>query len=170
MIERQKTRSGTYTTHSEVKMQHPPIATLRFFADNLSPDVITGVIPEKPTAAAAKGAAFKRRAGKRPVKARIGTWFITTKDRHLGNQPYKHLEWVVRLALDHIRDIRSQVPDVKADLSLLVHGTNFNISDLPPDLLKQAVEIGDLEIEIPEKGQDFFLNSQNLRSHLVRRA
>jgi hypothetical protein len=148
-------------------MQHSPMATLRFFADDLSPEVISDIVVEKPLVAAAKGSRISQRRGRQPVTVRVGTWFITTKDRDLGNRPDRHLEWVVRLALEHIDSIRRRVPDVMADMSLLVHDADFSISDIPPDLLKRAVGIGELEIEIPEKGQDVFLNTDNLASHLV---
>jgi hypothetical protein len=144
-----------------------PMATLRFFADDLAPEVITRIVAKKPSAAAAKGAPYKRRSGQKPVNARVGTWFITTQDKHLGTDPDQHLAWVVGLAVEHLWSIRNRVPDVRADLSLLVHDARFKLSDLPRDLLRRAVEIGDLEIEVPERGQDIFLNLQNLDSELA---
>lgn len=148
-------------------MKHPPLATLRFFDDELHPDVIAKIITEKPSSAAAKGAPFLRRLGTRPIKARTGTWFITTQRKRLGNRPDDHLAWVIRLARDHMHDIRKQIPNVKADLSLLVHDPDFKLSDLSNDLLRRAVEIGDLEVEVPERGMDLLLNSGNLGAHLT---
>jgi hypothetical protein len=148
-------------------MQHAPMATLRFFADDLSPDVISNIVVEKPMVAAAKGASIAQPRGRPPIKARVGTWFITTQGQDLGNRPDSHLAWVVRLAVEHLDSIRRRVPDVMADMSLLVHDADFNISDIPSDLLRRAVAIGELEIEIPEKGQDLYLNTDNLASHLT---
>jgi hypothetical protein len=148
-------------------MQHRPMATLRFFSDDLSPDLVTQIVNKKPVAAASKGAAFSRRVGKQASKARTGTWLITTKSQHLGNRPERHLAWVVSLAQAHIRNIRSRMPHARADLSLIVHDNDFNLSDLPQDLLRHAVEIGELEIEVPAKGEDLFLTARNLASHLA---
>ncbi|MGC1413588.1 MAG: hypothetical protein WA864_32120 [Acetobacteraceae bacterium] len=148
-------------------MPHTPLATLRFYAADLAPSIISKIIPEKPTRIAGKGAVIAQLPGGRRGRARVGTWFITTKNKYLGDLPDQHLEWVVRLAQNHLQAIRAHVPDVRVDLSLLVHDAGFNVTSLPRELLRHAVDIGELEIEIPERGEDIFLTSDNLAQHLA---
>jgi len=143
-------------------MPHMPLATLRIFADDLGVDVVGSLIGEVPTKAANKGEILSVSSTGRPVIARTGTWFITTKGRPLGDDPATHLAWVVGLAKQHLAAIRRQFPAVMADLSLLVQDADFAPSDLPNELLKQAVEIGELEIENPDNGLDLFLNADSL--------
>jgi hypothetical protein len=147
-------------------MNHAPLATLRFFAENLRPDEIAKIISEKPSASVAMGDIQFRR-NDRATRARTGMWFISTKDRHLGRRPDTHLAWVVKLALEHLQAIRREVPSIQVDLSLLVHDPKFTLADLPQDLLRHAVELGELEIEVPAKGEDIFLNTSNLADHLT---
>jgi hypothetical protein len=150
-------------------VQHTPMATLRFFAENLPPDVVGRIIPEKPDAAANKGEAIPTKRGRHVHTAKVGTWFITTEHHRLGHKPERHLAWVVQLANDHFDELRRCIPGIKADLSLLVHDSRFDLRVLPMDLLKKAVEIGELEIEVPPRGEDIILNVRNLTSELSRR-
>ncbi len=143
-----------------------PVATLRFFADELTIDAVRLLIREKPAAAVNKGEKISPWADRRSAVATTGTWFITSENRHLGSKPEAHLSWVVRLAKDHIDTLRRQFPTVRADLSLLVQDRHFVPSALPKALLRRAVEVGDLEIENPETGMDLLLNSKNLAREL----
>jgi hypothetical protein len=150
-------------------VQHAPMATLRFFAENLPPDVVGRIIPEKPDVAANKGEALPTKRGRHVHTAKVGTWFITTEHRRLGNKPERHLAWIVQLANDHFDELKRRIPGIKADLSLLVHDSRFDLRVLPMDLLQKAVEVGELEIEVPPRGEDIILNVGNLTSELSRR-
>jgi hypothetical protein len=147
--------------------QHPPMATLRFFAENLPADVVGQIIHEKPDAAANRGEVILSKKSGRARTAKLGTWFITTEHRRLGYRPEQHLAWVVRLAIDHFDHLKRLIPGIGADLSLLVHDPGFDPRTLPRDLLKQAVEIGEVEIEIPPRHEDIILNADNLASVLA---
>jgi len=138
------------------------MATLGFFADALTPDAVSRILGVKPESAAAKGEPFPRQGAGDPIIARTGTWFVTTEGRRLGNRPEDHLMWVVNLAKDHWPALRQQIPGIRADLSLQVHAGKFDPMDIPRDLLKMAVSIGELEIEVPARGIDLFLNARNL--------
>jgi hypothetical protein len=152
-----------------ISVQHAPMATLRFIAENLPPDVIGRVIPVRPNIAANKGEAVPSKRNGRAHTVKLGTWFITTEHRRLGHRPEQHLAWVVRLANDHFDDLKRLIPGIKADLSLLVHDPAFDARTLPRDLLEKAVEIGELEIEIPARGEDIFLTAENLAGELARK-
>jgi hypothetical protein len=149
-------------------MQKMPMATLRLFADDLPPHIIQGVLSYKPDVAVNRGDPLSKKPGGRAIIAKQGIWFITTEHRNLGESPDKHLAWVVRLAMDHWTELKRQFPNIRADISLLVQDDKFNLHDLPRDLLRKAVEIGELEIEIPAKGQDIVLNQKNLRRELEK--
>jgi hypothetical protein len=146
--------------------QHAPMATLRFFADDLKPATVTEMLRLKPKAAAQKGHPFKKQDGVDRAEARVGTWFVTTEGRDIGNRPEEHLTWVITLAIQNLEKLRRRNPDVKVDFSLVVFGKKFDIHDIPRDLLKIAVLLGDLEVEIPERGIDMFLNKRNLSAKL----
>ena len=150
--------------------QHTPMATLRFFSDDLKPSVVTDILHIKPNAAAEKGQPFKRKDGVHRAEARMGTWFITTEDRDIGDKPEDHLAWVLILAIRNLKQLRHLTPNVKMDFSLVVFGKKFDLEDIPRDLLKIAVLLGELEIEMPEKGVDIFLNSRNLSAKLRKGA
>jgi len=145
-------------------MKHTPMATLRFFCENLPPDLVGEIVREKPQLSAKKGEKILSSPRGRGVAAKTGTWFITTENKHLGPNPAIHLRWVVGLAKDHIDELRRRVPGVMADMSLLVHGAEFRTTDLPKELVESAVQIGDLEIEVPANGIDITLNSANFSS------
>jgi hypothetical protein len=145
---------------------HPPMATLRFFADDLSPSVVDKILSVTPDVAAPKGGGLFRRGDGGRVPAHTGTWFITTDGRVSDSSPEKHLAWVVKLALGHYQKLREHIPGMQADLSLLVHDRGFRLSDLPSELLKQAVEVGELEIEAPDSGVYVILNKENVQRHL----
>jgi hypothetical protein len=78
---------------------HLPMATVRLFGDDLRPEEIDRLVDVSPDAAAAKGEAFRAGPGRpepgRPVVAKTGTWFLTTRGRNLGDRPERHLEWVM---------------------------------------------------------------------------
>jgi hypothetical protein len=145
---------------------HTPMATLRFFADDLKPAVVTEILRLKPNAAARKGQPFDKKGGAHRAEARVGTWFVTTEGRDIGNRPEDHLAWVITLAIQNLEKLRRRNPDVKVDFSLVVFGKHFDIHDVPRDLLKIAVLLGELELEIPERGIDMFLNKRNLSAKL----
>lgn len=148
--------------------EHSPMATLRFFADDLKPSIVTEVLQIKPTAAAVKGQPFRKKDGGRSAQAREGTWFVTTEEQDLGDKPEDHLRWVLVLAINHLDELKRQTPDVKVDFSLLVFGKQFDLQDIPRDLLRIAVLLGELEVEVPERGVDMFLNRRNLLGRLRR--
>lgn len=143
----------------------PPMATARLFADKLSPQDIDDIIQITPDAAAAKGDVLVKRPSRPAVVARTGTWFITTKGRSLGDLPERHLTWLTEIIHLAIGRIQRRVPDIKIDLSLLVHDRNFQPSDLPRHVLEDAISLGELEIEVPESGHDWLLTSANVASH-----
>ena len=149
-------------------IQKAPVATLRFVAERLSPHVVQAVLSQKPDVAVDKGDPLSKKLGAPPIIAKHGIWFITTEHRDLGESPAKHLAWVVRLATEHLTELKRLVPDIRADLSLLIQDEKFNLHDLPRDLLRKAVEIGELEIEIPAAGQDIVLNAKNLRREIEK--
>ncbi len=149
-------------------MQKAPVATLKFVAERLPPHVVQSVLSQKPDVAVDKGDPLSKKLGSPPIIAKQGIWFITTEHRELGESPAKHLAWVVRLATEHLAELKRLIPDIRADLSLLVQEDKFNLHDLPRDLLRKAVEIGELEIEIPSMGQDIVLNSRNLRREIEK--
>lgn len=145
-----------------------PMATLRFFADDLKPAIVTEMLGVKPNAAAQKGQPFKKKTGVHRAEARVGTWFVTTEGRDIGDRPEDHLAWVITLAIQNLAKLRRRNPDVKVDFSLVVFGKQFDIHDIPRDLLKIAVLLGELELEIPERCIDMFLNKRNLSAKLRR--
>ncbi|MGD0105654.1 MAG: DUF4279 domain-containing protein [Rhodopila sp.] len=143
-----------------------PLATLRLFADDLLPEDIERIMALKADHAAARGKGLLRRGDGSRVPARTGTWFITTENKKIGDKPEAHLSWIVQLLERHISQLRSHIPEIQADLSLLVHDRNFEISELPEKLLKSAVSIGDLEIEVPERGIDVVLTPRNVATYI----
>jgi Domain of unknown function (DUF4279) len=146
--------------------QDAPMATLTFFADNLKPSAVSEILHIKPTATTIKGQPLGRKEGVPRAEARTGSWFITTEAQDVGDKPADHLAWVLGLAVSHIAELRRQDPKIKVDFSLLVSGEKFDLQDPPTELLKVAVLLGELEIEVPEKGMDIFLNRRNLPSRL----
>ena len=102
-----------------------PFATLRLFSDGLRPEVVDHIMNMKPDAAAAKGEGLLKRGDGAKVPARTGTWFITTERRVHGEKPEDHLSWLLELFLRHSDQLRNHMPDIRADLSLLVHDRNF---------------------------------------------
>jgi len=88
------------------------------------------------------------------------------KTKKIGDKPEAHLSWIVQLLERHISQLRSHIPEIQADLSLLVHDRNFEINELPEKLLKSAVSIGDLEIEVPERGIDVVLTPRNVSTYI----
>jgi len=105
-----------------------PMATLHLFADGLRPETIAGLIDGVPEAWAAKGEALAGVAG-RAVVARTGTWFLTSRGRGLGDDPGRHLEWVVGKVSGAMKGVREVVPDVGVEVSLLVHDKGFRPGD-----------------------------------------
>jgi hypothetical protein len=145
---------------------HEPMATLRLFADHLSPADVDAILGLRAQVSATKGGGlYPRRDGSR-VPAPTGTWFITSENHNLGSQPSKHLYWAVDLVAKHYDKLKRRIPDIKADLSLLVYDDQFSPSDLPRDLLKNAVQLGELEIEVPLSHKDWVLNANNLASYV----
>jgi hypothetical protein len=144
----------------------PPMATLGIFADGLQPEVVNGLINVEPNIAARKGDALPAKPGRYQAHAKTGTWFLTTKGRHLGERPEDHLKWVMELIKPVLLALKQQVPGVQVDLSLLVHDPYFKPSHLPINLLESAVAIGELEIEVPEAHEDWIVTSRNIRVYL----
>jgi hypothetical protein len=146
-------------------MVHDPrvaFATLRLFGETLLPDRVSGILEMKPDAAARKGGGLLRKGDGSRTTARTGTWFVTTERQPLGNAPAAHLAWLVGLLTAHYEELRREVPDLQADLSLFVDDRDFDPASLPADLLKSAVKAGDLEIEVPERGLDIILTPRNV--------
>jgi hypothetical protein len=144
-----------------------PLATLRLFADDLSPNDVERIVKLKADHAAAKGAGLPRRGNGTRVPAQVGTWFITFENRAVGAQPEAHLSWIVQFLDGHLPELRNHIPGIQADLSLLVHDRDFEIANLPADLLKQAVSVGVLEIEVPERGIDVILTPRNVMGYIA---
>jgi len=142
------------------------MATLRFFADNLKPSVVTAILHIKPNASAEKGQPFRKKTGVNRAEARVGTWFVTTEDRKPGDKPEDHLAWVLVLAIQKLGKLRRSNPDIKVDFSLVVFDEKFDLRDISEDFLRVAVLLGELEIEIPDRGVDVFLNRRNLPARL----
>jgi hypothetical protein len=151
--------------YNDIDPRDLPLATLRLFADDLLPEDIERIMEIKADHSAAKGEGMLHRGEGGRISARTGTWFITTENKKVGWEPEAHLSWVVQLLQTHLTQLRTLIPHIQADLSLLVHDRNFEISKLPEKLLKNAVSIGDLEIEIPERGVDVVLTPQNISSY-----
>jgi hypothetical protein len=142
---------------------YAPLATARLFADKLSPKDIDDIIQSAPDAAAAKGDVLVKRPGRPDVVARTGTWFITTRGMGLDDKPESHLTWLtemLHLALDRIQ---RRVPDVKVDLSLLVHDSGFQPSDLSPRVLEDATSLGELAIEADD--HDWLITPENVSDY-----
>ena len=146
--------------------QSTPMATLRFFADGLQPSDVTEILRREPNAAARKGQPFKKKAGAHRAGARAGTWYVTTEDLEIGDTPEEHLAWVVMLAANNLEKLRRLNPNIRVDFSLVIFGTKFELRDLPRHLLRIAVLLGELEIEVPDQGLDLFLNRRNLTAIL----
>lgn len=125
-----------------------PFATVRFFADALLPDEVSHILDMKPAASAAKGDGLLKKGDGSRGPARTGTWFATTESMQLGYRPEDHLAWVVQFINQHIDQLRDHIPDIRVDLSLLIHDRDFELEQMPSQLLEAAVQIGDLEIEI----------------------
>jgi hypothetical protein len=139
-----------------------PFATLRLFADQLVPAEVTDIFGAKPVFAAAKGGDLARKGDGSWTAAKTGTWFITTENRGLGDNPEAHLAWVVQLVQERLPRLQSRLPDVRADLSLLVHSRDFDPRNLSGPLLRSAVQVGDLEIEVPGRGIDVVVTTRNV--------
>ena len=88
----------------------------------------------KPALAAAKGGGLLKRGDGAWTAAKTGTWFLTTEDKGLGANPEEHLAWLVRPVLEHATQLRSRLPDVRADL--LVHGGDFDPTQLSGNCLE----------------------------------
>jgi Domain of unknown function (DUF4279) len=138
-------------------MKALPFATIRFFSENLSPEIISNIIHMKPDAAASKGAVLVEKIGRSPVIARTGTWFLSTKGKSKEKSPQLHLQWIIDHILNSISEIKSAVPEVQVDLSLLVHDKDFKPTHLSIDLLSKVIPQGDLEIEVPEANKDWLI-------------
>jgi hypothetical protein len=121
-------------------------------------DGLTNVAPD---AVAAKGQVLVDRPGRKQVIAPTGTWFLTTKDKHLGDRPEKHLVWIMDRVNQVIGELRKRVPDVKVDISLLVHDPQFRPGSLPRGLVNDITSVADLDIEAPEAGGDWVINKAN---------
>lgn len=148
---------------------HPtPMATLRFFADDLKPAVVTEMLRLKPNAAARKGQPFKKKDGVHRAEAPVGTWFVTPEGRDIGDRPEDHLIWIITISIQNPEKLRRRDPDMKVDFSLVVFGKKFGIRDIPRDLLKIAVLLRELEPGMPERDIDLFLNKKNLSAKLRR--
>ena len=118
----------------------------------------------KPALAAAKGGGLLKRGDGAWTAAKTGTWFLTTEDKGLGANPEEHPAWLVRLVQEHATQLRSRLPDVRADL--LVHGGDFDPTQLSGNLLRTAVSLGDLEIELPDRGIDIVLTPRNVADYI----
>ncbi|MBV9248094.1 MAG: DUF4279 domain-containing protein [Acetobacteraceae bacterium] len=146
-----------------------PFATIRLFSDDLHPEQISQIMGIEPEAAACKGGGLLKKADGTRTPARTGTWFLTTQNRVAGAKPEEHLHWLVELVTTHLDELRSTIPDLRADLSLLVHDREFEPASLPAELLGRAVSLGDLEIEVPERGIDVVLTPRNVAGYIQRR-
>jgi hypothetical protein len=144
-----------------------PLATVRLIAEELMPEDVERIMALKADCSAPKGGGLLRRGDGSRVPARTGTWFITTQSRKVGDQPEAHLSWIVHLLEKHLPRLREHIPQIQADLSLLVHDRDFEIAKLPEELLRHAVSVGDLEIEIPERGIDVVLTPRNVSNYLL---
>ncbi len=144
-----------------------PMATVRLFADGLRPEAIAGLIDAAPEAWAAKGEAFSGVAG-RAVVARTGTWFLTSRGRELGDDPGRHLEWVVGKVSGAMKGVREVVPDVGVEVSLLVHDKGFRPGDLGAEVLLNAVILGELVVEVPEAGREWRITREDVVGYLGR--
>jgi hypothetical protein len=142
------------------------MATVRLSAESLDPTQITGIFLVQPDLAAKRGEGLVRKADRSRVPAKVGTWYITTRHRVLNLSPADHLAWVLQLIAPKLGTLRQTVPALNVNFSLLVHDAEFETTNLPPDLLKEVVSIGDLEIEVPERAMDVVLDSSNLGEYL----
>jgi hypothetical protein len=152
--------------YSDPRPNEHPLATLRLFADDLLPDEVERITALKANYAAKKGAGLLRRGDGSRVPARTGTWFITTENKNIGDDPEAHLSWIVRLLEKHLPELRHHIPQIQADLSLLVHDRNVEIGAISESLLKTAVSVGDLEIEVPERGIDVVITPRNISTYV----
>jgi len=146
---------------------HPPMATLRLYADTLDPALITSILSVKPDLAAKAGEGLAERADRTRVPAKTGTWYITTRRHVSESDPAKHLFWVLRLVAPKFDALKEAVPSLRASFSLLVHDGGFEAKSLPAGLLADVLSIGDLEIEVPERAMDIVLDSGNAGQYLV---
>jgi hypothetical protein len=139
-----------------------PLATLRFFAPKLQPALMNLIVPVKPDAAASAGEPIATAKNGDPVKAKVGTWFISTKGKGLGSKPESHLLWVVNLAKTHINEIKDEIPDIQVSFSLFIYDRAFSPSrDLPRYLVEQATSIGELEIDSPLNDINVIVDAKN---------
>ncbi len=128
----------------------PPMATLRLFSDGLEPDVVSQIMGVEPTAAAPVGGAIGRTAHGDAVKAKTGTWLLSTKDRVDAANPETHLRWLTSLVGAHWAELQTNVSGIRADFSILIHGDGLKIAQtLSRELVENATSFGELEIEIP---------------------
>jgi len=151
----------------ESTQRHPPLATLRLYADTLDPAVVSKLLSVEPELAAKKGGGMTKRADGTQVSAKAGTWFVTTRRRKLGSNPARHLLWVYRLISPKFDVLKKAVPDLRADFSLLVHDNEFETKNLPAQLLQDVVALGELEIEIPERALDMIVDSKNIHKYIT---
>jgi hypothetical protein len=142
-----------------------PIATIRLFGDNLTPDDVDSVLGGNRTSAASKGGILVQKPGRLPVKARTGTWFLTSKGRELDG-PEGHLGWLIDRVGPFQKTLKRKIPGMKVELSIIVHDEAFHPSDLSPRILHEATNLGDLEIEAPEANQEWVLTRSNVAQFL----
>lgn len=104
-----------------------------------------------------------KRHGRPDVVAKNGTWFITTRGMALGDLPERHLMWLTKMLHSALGRIQRRIPDVKVDMSLLVHDPDFRPSDLPRKVLKDATSLGEREIEADD--HDWLIMSENVADY-----
>jgi hypothetical protein len=143
------------------------MATLRLSADALDPTLVTNILATQPELSARQGEGLVARADKARVPARVGTWYITTRQHVSEQNPADHLSWILRLVAPKIGDLRAAVPALNASFSLLVHDEKFQANTLPSNLLREVVSIGDLEIEVPERAMDIVVDARNVGRYLA---
>lgn len=140
----------------------PSLSTARLFGDRLDPEAITALLATTPYRAAPKGGNLRPLTAapwRPPVVAKTGTWFITTQGRPIGMRPVDHLAWVLRLMRPVITKIRHTMPEIELDFSLLVHDPEFQLGDIPAEVVEDALSMGRLWIECPANGKDWLLTA-----------
>ena len=142
------------------------MATLAFFGKDLDPRVVSRILSTEPEISAQGGEKLFKRLLNSSVTARTGTWFLTTEHLPFHN-PAAHLNKLVALVSPHLKQLRDLIPHLRINLSLLIFDPDSKLSDLPNDLLSQSVYIGDLEIEIPGRGEEVLISLANLHEYVT---
>jgi hypothetical protein len=124
-----------------------PLGTLRLASERLDPREMSAIL--------------SARLPWLTVTEKPQVWFATT-ERLSSSDPQEHLALLVGLVTETYAEIIRAAPGASITFSLLVLSPDFTIDDLPRSLRSQAIEFGELVVEIPSRGEEIFLSRERI--------